>query len=973
MGRISVVTVAGSLAGALLAREASAVVACTAADVIAQDAGCPPGSGPCSITADVDVGDGCVLDFGARPVTVRATIDVGPGAVTLRAGSLTVAPGGRLLGIGDRGSPPRDRGGRLTIATAGGVDVQAAGSTPARIDVSATNAPGRVVVEAGGSVTIAGQVRANRLTESASGGEVEIRAVGDVVVAAGAQLAMIGGTGGNGGVLRLAATRDVRLAAPVDVHGGEGGELVVAAGGTVRLADVDAGANGDAGFGGTLEITGARVELLGVIDMRGSTAIDGSSGGDGGDLTVEALLGDLVVTRNVLVEGAGPDGSGGGVLLAARGTVEIQLGATLSARANGGEGDGGALEIVADGALRAAGPIDVSGGSGGGVVDVTAGRDATVGRVDASGRNAASFGGDVFLAAGDAGTGHVVLQDRVDVRAAGCSAEFGCGSGGFTDVDGCDVTIGAGAALLARGPSGGRNTVTVRRALTLLGELNATRTDAAGVDGENRLFHPLGVPVLPGGVVVPAAAVTPVASCVLPGQTGCLDPCPTCGDGVVDFPETCDDGGGAPASCDGCSVVCQIEQCDDGRACTTDDCDPAIGCGHLPLPNGTPCDDATVCNGTERCTDGFCRAGPPPDCDDGNGCTADACDALAGCTHAPAVGAPCDDGDACTVGDACTAAAVCGGAPRVCSDGEPCTADGCDPATGCVFTPRTGACDDGRFCTVDDACVAGTCVGGPPRACADADPCTVDTCNETTDACEHTPGAGCCGNGTIDPGETCDDGNRIDGDGCSATCRDAACGDGVVDELRGEQCDDGGTAPGDGCSAACFLEPPPAAELIAGKGSARPDCALEWRMVNPVHDAKGVAHVKQTCVDGDARCDHGTAAGECLFEVWLCANNQDPALPTCAPGAPGLGIVVDVTLKRPGPRDDAPADVGNRVQLLAAAAAVTGGGPGVCGPRMLLRVPRKSPTAKGTKGLRVQGVTDGGQRDSDVLKLLCLP
>ena len=28
-----------------------------------------------------------------------------------------------------------------------------------------------------------------------------------------------------------------------------------------------------------------------------------------------------------------------------------------------------------------------------------------------------------------------------------------------------------------------------------------------------------------------------------------------------------------------------------------------------------------------------------------------------------------------------------------------------------------------------------------------------------------------CGNGTIDPGETCDDGNVIDGDGCSATCQ----------------------------------------------------------------------------------------------------------------------------------------------------------------------------------------------------------
>jgi MYXO-CTERM domain-containing protein len=31
--------------------------------------------------------------------------------------------------------------------------------------------------------------------------------------------------------------------------------------------------------------------------------------------------------------------------------------------------------------------------------------------------------------------------------------------------------------------------------------------------------------------------------------------------------------------------------------------------------------------------------------------------------------------------------------------------------------------------------------------------------------------AGTCGNGTVDPGETCDDGNTTDGDGCSSTCQ----------------------------------------------------------------------------------------------------------------------------------------------------------------------------------------------------------
>src|SRR6185369_14024316 len=37
-----------------------------------------------------------------------------------------------------------------------------------------------------------------------------------------------------------------------------------------------------------------------------------------------------------------------------------------------------------------------------------------------------------------------------------------------------------------------------------------------------------------------------------------------------------------------------------------------------------------------------------------------------------------------------------------------------------------------------------------------------------------------CGNGTLDPGEACDDGNTRSGDGCPADCT-PPCGDGVLD------------------------------------------------------------------------------------------------------------------------------------------------------------------------------------------------
>lgn len=62
-----------------------------------------------------------------------------------------------------------------------------------------------------------------------------------------------------------------------------------------------------------------------------------------------------------------------------------------------------------------------------------------------------------------------------------------------------------------------------------------------------------------------------------------------------------------------------------------------------------------------------------------------------------------------------------------------------------------------------------------------------------------------CGDGVLDAGEACDDGNIIDGDGCSASCTvEAFCGDGKLDP--GEQCDDGNTLNGDGCSAVCTVE-----------------------------------------------------------------------------------------------------------------------------------------------------------------------
>jgi len=76
-----------------------------------------------------------------------------------------------------------------------------------------------------------------------------------------------------------------------------------------------------------------------------------------------------------------------------------------------------------------------------------------------------------------------------------------------------------------------------------------------------------------------------------------------------------------------------------------------------------------------------------------------------------------------------------------------------------------------------------------------------------------------CGDGILQQGEQCDDGNVRKNDGCSATCtveegfactgepsvcRRVRCGDGII--VGSETCDDGNLQPEDGCSETCATE-----------------------------------------------------------------------------------------------------------------------------------------------------------------------
>ncbi|MBK8258650.1 MAG: MYXO-CTERM sorting domain-containing protein [Polyangiaceae bacterium] len=217
--------------------------------------------------------------------------------------------------------------------------------------------------------------------------------------------------------------------------------------------------------------------------------------------------------------------------------------------------------------------------------------------------------------------------------------------------------------------------------------------------------------------------------------------------------------------------------CDDANPCTTDTCTPANGCTHTPLANGATCSDGDVCNGAETCSAGMCTQGMPLTCDDMDPCTVDACDPVMGCSNTDAPeGTPCSDGDLCNGTETCDAAGLCQpGTQLDCDDQNPCTVDACAAATGCEYMDVAdgSACSDGDLCNGDEQCSAGACVSGNAPDCDDQNACTLDTCEPST-GCTHTnePAGAACddGNGCTEP-DTCDgNGQCVAGpDGCGGS------------------------------------------------------------------------------------------------------------------------------------------------------------------------------------------------------------
>lgn len=141
----------------------------------------------------------------------------------------------------------------------------------------------------------------------------------------------------------------------------------------------------------------------------------------------------------------------------------------------------------------------------------------------------------------------------------------------------------------------------------------------------------------------------------------------------------------------------------------------------------------------------------------------------------------------------------------------------------------------------------------------DGDGCSASCALEPGAICER-PGwpCGTCGDGELRRGEACEDGNARDGDGCSANCRRVEpgwrcqlpgkrcapiCGDRLI--VGAEQCDDGNAAPGDGCSSTCLIE---GGDLRCGDG---------------------VVSGAESCDDGAANggaVGYGSCALDCRFD-----------------------------------------------------------------------------------------------------------
>ncbi len=864
--------------------------------------------------------------------------------VTLDAGSRLAAPGGAV-----------------TVLATGRIIVNAS----ARLDVSATGGGGRIVVGAVGDVLIDGPLRAAGIGIPAFGGAVTVGASGavrlhDVDASGGTQASPSSGTRAT---VSVSAGGRADLTGTITVSHGEclTCSIEVTAGGDLVARRLDVHATGIAGDGGSVLLSAGSITLDGDVVASGSGG-DPDTGGGGGDVVV--LADDaLDLNGSILLGGAAPDGDGGTFDLDAGGDLRMAAGSVLDAE-GGGDGCGGFPTFLTAGRDLVAGRVKLAGGScGGGSVDLVAGRDLTVAARVTANADADGAGGDVTLEAERS----VLFQANVDAGAPVA------GDGGSVLVEGCDVTVPGGIVVGATGP-GGSSAVLSHGRLTVAGRIEAGATCLLA------FADPAIPPVITGTIVPP----TPPQ---LDESLGACTVFTTCGNGALEAPEECDDGNAS--SCDGCSAACQAESCGNGRLDCGEACDPPdllrcdAGCQVVPqavvrIP-GTPPRNGCQAEwelklaaaefsasglpkSTQRCTDG------DPGCD-GDGASDGRCTFRARvCLRADdprrpecipqaidhvklkaplplAPGDATDAANAAALRDALSALGitVLQGTTVLHAGAPDATVDHCT-AQLALAVPQPGKKARRRF-NLGAGDVAGKVM------------------SNNSLRLECLPNTAVCGNGVVETGEECEDGNTQGCDGCSPTCRHESCGNGVID--CDEQCDTGlpNPPPATGCSARCTALPP--ALRIPGGGGRPIDCALEWALGlddgRVVRDGRGLPKNRQDCVDGDPACDLDPAAGACRIRLFACLGGADTRL-ACAAAAVAAVAVIRPKATDPGTLRDA---------LLHALGEIAFPvGPGEACTR---GIDVDLPAAKKGLVLKSSALRSDGKKDRDSLKLRCLP
>jgi cysteine-rich repeat protein len=967
------------LAIVALLRGATVAGATVAADL------CGPAADPCVVNSSVTIDPGSTIDLGTRKLQFGASARVAvSGTVSFTSGAVELLPGAQINGRG------ATMGATITFNTLDGIAVDASGSTRAVIDVSSDGEGGFIDFEAAGDITIAGNLLADGNATFATGGVIMLNTTTGKVSVTGT-LDAHGPSGGGGGEIDIGAgAGGVDLQAPINLTGsdGGGGFLSVVSDGDVFLRQkIDVSGGGDGGEGGEIDVT----SNLGSITLAGTIAGQGASvpadeGGAGGGASVTLQAQNAVtISGLVTITGGSPDGEGGD-FEADAGTTITQSNAIV-ADGNGVDGFGGSVTYNAGGNVTT-NKISLIGGSiGGGAVSVTTLGDVTIPQSiigDAGGSSLEGYGqgGSVSVSGRNVTVSAVVRMNS--------ASQFDLGAaGGLIALQGCNVTETATGELRAVGPLGSID-LAASGQLTVAGKvLGATSVPPTAITFRYR--DPLHPPITAGATITPAAVVTPDPT---------LPPCPSagafCGDGNVDPNEQCDDGNAT--SCDGCSNICQTEGCGNGKVECAEQCDNG-------LLNGTP---GNAC--ASDCTIVPTETGVMmiPGGRTGNACIAEWAvenpHGAIGTDGFPSVFQHCVDGDPTCDQDGVTNG-TCAFQVGICLAPTDTRLSSCQPlgvASVSVNTPNplnvTAPADVAIANALKDALaatgvtvkagsnvlVAGTNVMGRdhctenvtievPRSGTLSGTRTLQIAAKNTSGgrmrhnqfslvCDANPAV--CGNGAVELGEQCDDGNHNDCDGCTSQCRLQGCGDGVVS--CGEECDDGAANGSEAseCTAQCTVKVPPL--RIPGGGSPSLDCQVEFamRLGTPAVDGKGIPAKVQRCVDNDPTCDSDPTVGNCRYQLWACLGGADARLACPQPNVAQVSVLKP-NLRAVGALGTLRRDL---AQSLAAVPLPTTNGE-VCAKRVDVDVPvGRKPLPIGIKTKNT-----AGKADRDTLKLYCSP